>query len=344
LAYVLGYSIPCVLLFFVVDIGIKKSGLSVRNRLLIALVFQVLLTIGLAWANYDPTIGLTPIGYVATGITATLLSMALVVVRPSKASNKNKDAAKPEVRGDLRSSAIDTDPTRSVIDGGPLRKPDGESGSNPAGSISMQSDPLDADEHLRLIAFLVICALVSWAAFFFGGFIPALLLAYGYVMMRTNSDFNHVDVTVKYAKLYFKILLGLSAAATALLFILALASAAEINSDLFADIGYVRWDFVLVPLLLFVIFYGCVAATEHWYYLPLKRHNEWVIAKGAFSRKPKDRDVRNRSATERSTSRDEKPKQFSVADELAKWAKLREDGLVSEKEFEEARSRLLNAM
>ena len=37
----------------------------------------------------------------------------------------------------------------------------------------------------------------------------------------------------------------------------------------------------------------------------------------------------------------EKLKQYSVADELIKWAKLKEDGHISEEEFNEARKKLL---
>ena len=37
----------------------------------------------------------------------------------------------------------------------------------------------------------------------------------------------------------------------------------------------------------------------------------------------------------------QKLKQYSVADELVKWAKLKEDGHISDDEFDEARSKLL---
>ena len=37
----------------------------------------------------------------------------------------------------------------------------------------------------------------------------------------------------------------------------------------------------------------------------------------------------------------EKLKQYSVADELIKWGKLKEDGHISEDEFNEAREKLL---
>ena len=41
------------------------------------------------------------------------------------------------------------------------------------------------------------------------------------------------------------------------------------------------------------------------------------------------------------TSQDIERTQVSVADELLKWAKLKEDGHISEEEFQEARDKLL---
>ena len=45
--------------------------------------------------------------------------------------------------------------------------------------------------------------------------------------------------------------------------------------------------------------------------------------------------------TEMNIIKSEKLKQFSVADELSKWAKLKEDGHITEEEFDEARKSLL---
>jgi hypothetical protein len=144
--------------------------------------------------------------------------------------------------------------------------------------------------------------------------------------------------TLRYAKLYFQILLALSFAAV---FVLLIALVADI--EIFTPFDQVGF-FIVLFLICSAFFYGCIAAIEHWYYAPLSRHSEWVTMNGAFSRKQKSGEVPVRSKTNDPIIQSENLKQLSVADELAKWAKLRDDGLVSEAEFEQARSKLLHKM
>jgi membrane protein YdbS with pleckstrin-like domain len=73
---------------------------------------------------------------------------------------------------------------------------------------------------------------------------------------------------------------------------------------------------------------------------PLSRHREWVEMNGIFATKPKN--ITEAVALgEVDIIKGEKLKQYSVADELIKWAKLKEDGHISEEEFNEARKKLL---
>ena len=76
------------------------------------------------------------------------------------------------------------------------------------------------------------------------------------------------------------------------------------------------------------------------FYSPLKRHSEWVAVNGIFSTKPKSA-TKPAIESEVDIIKGEKLKQYSVADELIKWAKLKEEGHISEDEFNEARAKLL---
>lgn len=76
------------------------------------------------------------------------------------------------------------------------------------------------------------------------------------------------------------------------------------------------------------------------FYSPMNRHREWVEVNGIFSTKPKS-DKSSVNQSEVDIIKGEKLKQYSVADELIKWAKLKEDGHISEEEFNEARIKLL---
>lgn len=72
---------------------------------------------------------------------------------------------------------------------------------------------------------------------------------------------------------------------------------------------------------------------------PLSKHREWVEINGVFSTKPKSN--LDNSGVEFKIIKGEKLKQYSVADELIKWAKLKEDGHISDEEFNDARNKLL---
>ena len=203
----------------------------------------------------------------------------------------------------------------------------------------MKSEPLSAGEHLALLIFCLLCLALCFG-YWFGGFIPAVLLGYGYVMMRINGDFAHVDVTVKYTKLYFNVLMRVSIAAAFLSFLWLLGmsfSESEQTSNGALDAMLV---FVGVSILM-VILQGCLLAVQHFYHAPLLRHKEWVETHGAFSRKSKKRKQRSTTQAEADISENAARKQYSVADELSKWANLRDEGVVSDADFERARSKLL---
>lgn len=74
---------------------------------------------------------------------------------------------------------------------------------------------------------------------------------------------------------------------------------------------------------------------------PLSRHSLWVEQNSIFSSTPKNITSKT-NQREVDIIKGENLKQYSVADELTKWAKLKEDGHISEDEFNDARNKLLN--
>ena len=87
------------------------------------------------------------------------------------------------------------------------------------------------------------------------------------------------------------------------------------------------------------LFYFLVV--KYLYFKPLQNHSEWVVINGTFSNKPQ-KSTPDNLKTSVDILQSEKLKSYSVADELLKWAKLKEEGLISEEEFNEARAKLLN--
>ena len=76
------------------------------------------------------------------------------------------------------------------------------------------------------------------------------------------------------------------------------------------------------------------------FFSPLAKHSQWIERNPIFSSKTAEP---NNSKNEHKIDiiKGEKLKHYSVADELTKWAKLKEDGHISQEEFNEARNKLL---
>ncbi|AND70643.1 hypothetical protein ATSB10_31890 [Dyella thiooxydans] len=73
---------------------------------------------------------------------------------------------------------------------------------------------------------------------------------------------------------------------------------------------------------------------------PIVRHYEWVSSNGIFATKPR-KQRQDAARAELDIIKTESLKPYSVADELAKWAKLKNDGHISDEDFNEVRRKLL---
>lgn len=163
------------------------------------------------------------------------------------------------------------------------------------------------------------------------GLIPTIFLVFGVYMMKKNQDFSSIDTAVKNCKWFFWLLfIGFTIY--------------SVNCYLGMEVekyGYRSGEGAFHGSLVFTgIAFVYLVAVQVLFYSPLKNHSEWVAANGIFSTKLKSvNDAESKS--EMDIIKGEKLKQYSVADELIKWAKLKDDGHISEEEFNEARQKLL---
>ncbi|MFD2190598.1 SHOCT domain-containing protein [Pistricoccus aurantiacus] len=126
-----------------------------------------------------------------------------------------------------------------------------------------------------------------------------------------------------------------------LLLVGCLLSAAYCATTLNAEDSWDRLDEELIVSLIFAgICIAYLVAMKVLFTAPLTTHAEWIEINGIFATKPKSGKKEN-VHSEVDIIKGEKLKQYSVADELTKWAKLKEDGHISEEEFNEARTKLL---
>lgn len=193
----------------------------------------------------------------------------------------------------------------------------------------MKNEPLAASEHYKLFAFFLllipsVCLLI--------GIIPVLSLIFGHILMKRNRTFSSIESSVKAINIYYKIVIYASLPITIIYLFMAFHDGE----------GASTFTAIIALLLVFIITISAhIFIIKHLYLSPLHNHREWVIDNGIFSNKPKTIPQANPEVGI-DILQSEKLKQYSVADELVKWAKLKEDGIVSEAEFNRARSKLLN--
>ena len=184
----------------------------------------------------------------------------------------------------------------------------------------MQNQPLSSGDHSKIVIFIL---LFLPSIGFLVGVIPAILLIFGIFMMKKNEDFNHIKTAVKICRGY--------------IFVCVLISFGMVIFGIYLSMQYGFFDIGLIIMsnsILYLVFLSKL------FFNPLSRHKKWVEVNGIFSTKPKSgKDSNNQS--EVNIIKGEKLKQYSVADELIKWARLKEDGHISDEEFNEARVKLL---
>jgi hypothetical protein len=190
----------------------------------------------------------------------------------------------------------------------------------------LQNQPLSSGDHSKIVIFIL---LFLPSIGFLVGVIPAILLIFGIFMMKKNEDFNHIKTAVKICRGY--IFVGLLVSVGIIMY----------QGHYLITHQKSMSFFNLAPLLILMsipILY--LVFLSKLFFNPLSRHKKWVEVNGIFSTKPKSgKDSNNQS--EVNIIKGEKLKQYSVADELIKWARLKEDGHISDEEFNEARVKLL---
>ena len=192
---------------------------------------------------------------------------------------------------------------------------------------SMQNEPLSASDLSKLFIFALLLLPTN---LIFVGIIPSLFVIFGLVMTRRSKDFSHIETAARNLKGYCSLLIVLG---------LGLAGYVAMTDGAIHSWGDFREGFLIGALVAFIaaIFFALVNTL---FLGPLARHRNWVAQHGLFSNKP----VIGTSASssgELDIVRGEKLRTYSVADELLKWAKLKDEGHITDEEFSNARKKLL---
>ena len=184
---------------------------------------------------------------------------------------------------------------------------------------------------------LLIFSLVFAPSIILGvGIIPAIFLIFGIYMMKKNEDFSNIETAVRYFKLYVLLLL----IGCLITYVYWVNESSYLNRNSSSNMSYNFDDLIFGSLLWAGVAFAYLIVVQVLFYNPLNMHREWVEVNSIFSTKPKS-DNRSIKQSEVDIIKGKNLKQYSVADELTKWAKLKEDGHISEEEFNEARTKLL---
>lgn len=186
----------------------------------------------------------------------------------------------------------------------------------------MKNKPLNSSEQGKILIFLL---LFAPSTLFIAGIIPAIFLLFGLYMMRKNQDFSSIETAVRYARgYYWLVFLGC--------------------------LGYVLFWFLNQGYFYFRHYVGAIAlitlplcyllSVQFLLLSPLQKHSDWVSVNDIFSNKERIQ-LQKKSAPKVDVVQNDTPQQHSVADELIKWVKLKEDGHISDAEFENEKQKLL---
>ena len=215
----------------------------------------------------------------------------------------------------------------------------------------MKDQPLQSNEQSKIIIFSVL--LLPSMVFLFG-IIPVLFLVFGIYMMKKNSDFIHIETAVKNFRVYcyIAILIGIILAVYVGVLYLDHMGSESARVAKLEDGSTAVWvadmdrlildkyeDMMMAVSAILVIPVIYLILLRNLFYTPLSNHKDWVEKKGIFlTDKTKETKDNEKSVD---IIKGEKLKSYLVSDELLKWAKLKEDGHISEQEYNKARKKLL---
>jgi len=165
---------------------------------------------------------------------------------------------------------------------------------------------------------------------FIVGIVPVLLLLFGVLMLRKSGDFDHIEAASRNYWIFCVLAFFVLVAIAGYNFFEYIEEQPQYRSNYRLNdvIGIAATS--LIPL-----FY--VGLMKVLFLHPMRANRDWLAEK--FSIAP--RGSTSSSAGDIDIIKGERLRSFSVADELLKWAKLKEDGHITDIEFSEARRKLL---
>ena len=203
----------------------------------------------------------------------------------------------------------------------------------------MTNMPLTSGEQAKIFIFVL---LIIPTLLIFVGILPAVFLLFGVFLLKKNQDFSAIETSVKlvFGCLWIGLLIALGSAVYWGGTYWGGTYGTESATSSYGQFIYANE--VTVSLATFAIIIAYMLIIHFLYFLPLRNHRDWVARNGIFSSTAIE-EKKHQKANDIRIIKGENMRSYSVADELSKWAKLRDEGVVSEQEFQEARNKILQS-
>lgn len=159
------------------------------------------------------------------------------------------------------------------------------------------------------------------------GVLPAIFLSVGYYKTKRNGHFYSMDVAIYYSKIYIKFII----------FICVVSFFFTMSENIYGSLFYER---IMIDIGRLVLSYFYLLIFHYLFCVPLWRHDEWVANNGIFGKRKKTKDISDQEPKLPIIKR-QRLKNYSVAEELTKWADLKKGGHITEEEFQRIKEKLL---
>jgi hypothetical protein len=191
----------------------------------------------------------------------------------------------------------------------------------------MTNQPLSGREQALVLSSIFLMSIL-WPL----SIISLLLFLLGLFLMRKNEDFSYLVNTIAIVQWGFLLTLALSAMYGSYLYF----TAKQLGYNFFESFPE---DEHLTIVILAVASLAGYFIVKYMLLRPLRLHHEFVEKYGIFASKPSKNKARK--AKQIAITQSESLRSYSVADELMKWANLKDGGHISQDEYDDARSKLL---
>ena len=183
--------------------------------------------------------------------------------------------------------------------------------------------PLDGTERVMIGSFLFI--LVASSLFFGFGIILTFIYLTFFYISKKDKNIKYLYNVKKFLLIYISILF--------IIFIISFIMMLESEGSVSDIIGF--------SIVNFFINFTIYCLSNILYFNIIKKHEKWILNNGLFA------DYKDeKSFIEKATEKIKiiKKESTNTADELLKWAELKEKGLITDEEFQKAKDKILKGI